>query len=76
MSKTKVTVTIEREVIRELDRLSIRRRENRSRLVEEAVRLWQDQQLREELAEGYKAMAEEDSKTAESNLAAGVEAIE
>lgn len=75
MSKAKITVTIEKEMIQELDRWSVRRKENRSRLVEEAVRLWQDQQLKDELVKGYKAMAEEDVKTAEANLTAGAEAI-
>ena len=75
MGKAKITVTIEKEMIQELDRWSVRRKENRSRLVEEAVRLWQEEQLHAELIEGYKAMAEEDAKTAEANLLAGAEAI-
>jgi len=75
MSKAKITVTIGKEMIQELDRWSVRRKENRSRLVEEAVRLWHEKQLHAELVEGYKAMAEEDAKTAETNLPAGAEAI-
>ncbi len=75
VGKAKITVTIEKEMIQELDRWSVRRKENRSRLVEEAVRLWQEEQLNAELVEGYKAMAEEDAKTAEASLAAGAESI-
>ncbi len=76
MSKLKITITIEKEVVQALDRWSIQTSKNRSRLIEEAVRWWQEHQLKEELINGYRAMAQEDLETAEANLPSGVEALE
>ncbi len=68
MGKTKITVTIDESVIKDLDRLSEQRRESRSRLVEEAVKVWRNGQMEKELIEGYQAMAQEDVATAEAHL--------
>lgn len=74
-SKQKVTVTIDESIVREIDRLSKERNETRSHLIEKALKAWRRKQLEQELIEGYRAMAKEDEKTAEQNLAAGKEAI-
>jgi hypothetical protein len=50
-------------------------RKSRSRLVEEAIRLWRRRRLEQELKDGYKAMAKAGRATAERHLAAGWEAI-
>ena len=68
MGKTKITVTIDESIIKDLDRLSEQRRESRSRLVEEAVKVWRNGQMEKELIEGYQAMAQEDVATAEAHL--------
>lgn len=68
MGKTKITVTIDESVIKDLDRLSEQRRESRSRLVEEAVKAWRNGQMEKALIEGYQAMAQEDVATAEFHL--------
>jgi metal-responsive CopG/Arc/MetJ family transcriptional regulator len=75
MGKAKMTVTIDKTLIEELDRLSERRKQTRSRIVEEAVRSWQRWQMEMELTEGYRAMAKEDAETAEARLRAGLEAL-
>lgn len=68
MGKTKITVTIDESVVKDLDRLSEQRRESRSRLVEEAVTVWRNGQMEKEIIEGYQAMAQEDIATAEAHL--------
>ena len=52
----------------ELNRLSERRKETRSRLVEKAIRRWQWCRMEQELIEGYQAMSKEDVETAEGCL--------
>ncbi len=73
MARTKITVTLEEAVIDELDRWTVRRKESRSRLVEEAVLSWQEEQLKKDLIEGYQSMAGEDLETAEAILHASGE---
>jgi metal-responsive CopG/Arc/MetJ family transcriptional regulator len=75
MGKAKITVTIEEELVKEIDRTAKTLKENRSCLVEEAIRTWKRVKLEEELREGYLAMAAEDLTTAEENLPAGYEAL-
>jgi len=75
MSKAKITVTIEEELVQEIDRTAKALKENRSCLVEEAIRTWKKVKLEQELREGYLAMAEEDRATAEENLPVGYEAL-
>ena len=75
MSKAKITVTMDETLIAELDRLSRKQKESRSRLVEEAVKSWQHRQMELELMEGYQAMGKEDAETAEASRSAGLEAL-
>ena len=74
-NKLKVTVTIEEAIVREIDRASKESGESRSRVIETAIQQWREKELEKQLIEGYRAMAKEDSETAEANLAAGVEVL-
>jgi len=75
MSREKITVTIDEELVQELDRMAKILKGSRSRLVEAAIRTWKKARLEQELKDGYRAMAEEDLKVAEDNLAAGYEVL-
>lgn len=66
--KVKVTFSLDRHIVETLDRVSRGRKTPRSRLVQEALELWRKNELQEKLAEGYRAMAEENRKTAERHL--------
>lgn len=74
-SKLKVTITIDEDLVKEIDMLSKERTESRSHLIEEAIKLWKQKQLEKELIDGYLAMAKEDVETAEANLEAGIEVL-
>ena len=74
-NKLKVTITVDRSVVEEIDRLSKEQGESRSHLIEEAIKTWRQGQLEKELIDGYLAMASEDLETAEANLEAGMEAL-
>lgn len=74
-SKMKVTVSVDEELVQELQRMSRRTGRPRSRLVEEAIRLWRRGLLEQALKEGYQAMAKEDRATAARHLRAGSEAM-
>jgi metal-responsive CopG/Arc/MetJ family transcriptional regulator len=75
MSKARITVTIEEELVHEIDRAAEALKQSRSNLFEMAVRAWKKARLEQQLMEGYRAMADEDLKVAESNLPAGYEAL-
>lgn len=68
--KVKVTLSLDEDLVQTLDKISRQSKKPRSRVVQEALRLWRRKELHEKLAEGYRAMAEEDRKTAEGHLAA------
>ena len=74
-SKMKVTVSVDEELVHELQRVSRRTGRPRSQIVEEAIRLWRRSQLEQALKEGYRAMAKEDRATAARHLRAGREAM-
>ena len=73
--REKVTISIAADRLAELDEVAIARDTNRSALIEEALAAWEEQRLQRELADGYKAMADEDRRTAEANLRSGVETL-
>ncbi len=68
--KVKVTLSLDEDLVETLDQLSRQSKKPRSRVVQEALRLWRRKELHQRLAEGYRAMAEEDRKTAGGHLAA------
>jgi len=74
-NKLKVTITIDKAVVEEIDRLSKEQRESRSHLIEEAIKVWRKKRLEKELIDGYLAMVKEDIETAESNLEVGIEVL-
>jgi len=74
--REKVTISIASDRLAQLDEIVIARDTNRSALIEEALAVWEERGLKQELADGYKAMAVEDRKTAEANLRSGVETLE
>jgi metal-responsive CopG/Arc/MetJ family transcriptional regulator len=69
-SRVKVTISINEKLLRELSGAGRKAGRPRSRLVEDALRLWRRQQLAEALKKGYQAMAEADRSMAERNLRA------
>ena len=75
MSKEKITVSIEEELVQDLDLTAKSLKESRSSVVEAAIRTWKKSRIEQELIEGYRAMADEDVKVAEKSLAAGYEAL-
>ena len=74
-NRLKVTITIDEAAIKDIDRLSKRQGESRSRLIEEAIGFWRQNLMERELVEGYKAMYHENAEIAEDHLAAGVEVL-
>jgi metal-responsive CopG/Arc/MetJ family transcriptional regulator len=74
--REKVTISIAADRLAELDEVAIARDTNRSALIEEALAVWEERCLKQELADGYKAMAAEDRRTAEANLRSGVETFD
>lgn len=67
-TKARATIALSREILEIVDGESLARGETRSALVEEALRFWQGEKLKRELATGYRAMAGEDKETAEGHL--------
>ena len=74
-TRLKVTITMDESIIREIDRVSRKQKESRSRIMEEAMKEWKQKQIEKELIEGYRAMAHEDQEMAEANLEASVETL-
>lgn len=68
--KVKVTLSLDEDLVATLDALSREAKKPRSRVVQEALRQWRKKELHGKLAEGYRAMADEDRRTAERNLPA------
>jgi len=75
VSKEKITVTIDEELLEDLDRAAESLGVSRSSVLEKAIRTWKKALLQRALIEGYRAMSGEDLKVAEENLHAGYEAL-
>lgn len=69
-SRVKVTISVDEKLLREVSGAGRRGGQPRSRLVEDALRLWRRQQLAKALKEGYQAMAAADRSSAERGLRA------
>jgi metal-responsive CopG/Arc/MetJ family transcriptional regulator len=67
--KVKLTVSLDEDLVKTLDEISRKSKKPRSRVVQEALRSWRRQNLQDKLAEGYRALAEEDRETAERHVA-------
>ena len=74
--KVKLTLSLDQAVVDTLDTVSKQSKQPRSRVVQEAIRLWQRRQLQQKLADGYRSMSNENRETAEQNLLAFREIIE
>jgi metal-responsive CopG/Arc/MetJ family transcriptional regulator len=74
-TRLKVTITMDESIIREIDRVSRKQKESRSRIMEEAMKEWKQKQIEKELIEGYRAMTQEDQEIAEANLEASAETL-
>ena len=74
-NKQKVTIIVDATILKEIDKLSKSQGESRSRLIEDAIRVWREKELEKELIDGYLAMAKEDGEMAENNLEAGMEVL-
>lgn len=75
-TKVKLTVTVGRELVDELDREAKKRKLSRSALVEEAIRLLKKRQLEQALRKGYEDMSEENLRVAEEAIRYGSEAMD
>lgn len=67
-SRAKTSVALSPDLLEAVDQEAQGRDETRSAVIEEALRLWQRVRLEQALAEGYRAMSEENRKTAEGHL--------
>lgn len=68
MPKTKITISINEDFLNELDKIAKLQQTNRSKLINEALKVWEKERIEAELKQGYLAMAKEDKKIAEENL--------
>ncbi len=68
--KLKLTISLDEDLVQELGRISRKTKKPRSRLVQEALRIWQRTELQEKLAQGYREMADENLEMAEQGLSA------
>ncbi len=68
--KLKLTLSLDEDLVQELERISRKTKKPRSRLVQEALRIWQRTELQEKLAQGYREMADENLEMAEQGLSA------
>jgi metal-responsive CopG/Arc/MetJ family transcriptional regulator len=74
-AKVKITISIDRQVLGNMDRICRDRKISRSGLFEAAARALQMRELEKALREGYESMNRENSETAEGNLAAATEVL-
>ena len=75
-TKAKLTVTIGRDLVKELDKEAKARKISRSALVEEAIELLKKKRIEELLKSGYRDMADENLKVAEEAIHYGSEAMD
>jgi metal-responsive CopG/Arc/MetJ family transcriptional regulator len=75
MGKAKVTLAIDESLVDEIDQYAGEAKSNRSRVVEIVLSEWRKKRLEHEMAEGYKAMSDENLVAAEDGIAAGAEVI-
>ena len=68
MSKTKITISIDKKFVVDLDRIAKLKRSNRSSLIEEAIKVWERKYIEAALKQGYQTMTKEDSKAAEEYI--------
>lgn len=74
-TKVKLTISINRDLVKELDEETKTRKTSRSALVEEGIKLLKKKRMEDALKSGYQAMAEENLKVAEETIAYGSEVL-
>lgn len=74
--KVKLTVTVEADLVTELDHEAKTLKVSRSALVEEAIRVFRDKRLEDSLKQGYRAMADENLLVAEERIGYGAEVLD
>ena len=68
-NREKLSVTVDPHVYRVIERYAERARISKSRIVEDAIRLWERSQLAALAREGYQKMSDEDRADAQAYLA-------
>jgi metal-responsive CopG/Arc/MetJ family transcriptional regulator len=74
-TKRKLSITIDYKLLEEIEKASKVHHFSKSRLTEEAIKLWFKKNTGELMARGYKEMAKEDQELAELALEAQREVI-
>lgn len=74
-TKRKLSITIDYKLLEEIEKASKGHHFSKSRLTEEALKLWFKKNTEELMARGYKEMAKEDQEFAELALEAQREVI-
>lgn len=74
-AKRKLSVTVDKEVLEAVENASKRYHMAKSRLAQEALKLWLKKKTQELMAKGYTEMAEEDTEFAEFSLEAQKEIL-
>jgi len=74
-TKRKLSITVDYKLLEEIEKTSKAHRFSKSRLTEEALKLWFKKNTEELMARGYKEMAEGDQEFAELALEAQREVI-
>lgn len=74
-TKRKLSITIDYKLLEEIEKASKVHHFSKSRLTEEALKLWFKKNTEELMARGYKEMAKEDQEFAELALEAQREVI-
>ncbi len=74
-TKRKLSITINYKLLEKMEKASKIHRFSKSRLTEEAIKLWFKKNTEELMAKGYKEMAKEDQEFAELALEAQREVI-
>lgn len=74
-TKRKLSITVDYKLLEEIEKASKVHHFSKSRLTEEALKLWFKKNTEELMARGYKEMAKEDQEFAELALEAQREVI-
>jgi len=74
-TKRKLSITIDSKILEEIEKTTKTHSFSKSKLTEEALKLWFKKNTEELMARGYKEMAKEDQEFAEMTLEAQKEAI-
>jgi metal-responsive CopG/Arc/MetJ family transcriptional regulator len=74
-TKKKLSITIDNKLLEEVEKTSKARNFSKSKLTEEALKLWFKKNKEELMAQGYREMAKEDQDFIELTLEAQKEAL-